>query len=79
MPLGGPYLNNGQLAFIEKWILDGAPENGIVSNPNLLSDDTMYESQHLLRWNLSKACNFMGLLKLGQAVIENFLLWAQYI
>ena len=44
MPLGGPYLNNGQLAFIEKWILEGAPENGIVSNPNLLSDDTMYES-----------------------------------
>ena len=44
MPLGGPYLNNGQLAFIEKWILEGAPENGIVANPNLLSDNTMYET-----------------------------------
>ena len=43
MPLGGPYLTNGQLAFIEKWILEGAPEEGIVANPNLLSDNTEYE------------------------------------
>ena len=43
MPLGGPYLNNGQLAFIEKWILEGAPEEGVVANPNLLSDETEYE------------------------------------
>ena len=43
MPLGGPYLNNGQLAFIEKWILEGAPEEGVVANPNLLTDQTEYE------------------------------------
>ena len=43
MPLGGPYLNNGQLAFIEKWILEGAPEEGVVASPNLLSDNTEYE------------------------------------
>ena len=43
MPLGGPYLTNGQLAFIEKWILEGAPESGVVANPSLLSDNTAYE------------------------------------
>ena len=43
MPLGGPYLNNGQLAFVEKWILEGAPQQGVVANPNLLSDQTEYE------------------------------------
>ena len=43
MPLGGPYLTNGQLAFIEKWIIEGAPEIGEVANPNLLSDNTNYE------------------------------------
>ena len=43
MPLGGPFLNNGQLAFIEKWILEGAPSSGSVANPLLLNDETMYE------------------------------------
>ena len=43
MPLGGPFLNNGQLAFIEKWILEGAPSSGSVANPLLLNDNTMYE------------------------------------
>ena len=43
MPLGGPFLTNGQLAFIEKWILEGAPEQGIVATPSLLFDNTSYE------------------------------------
>ena len=43
MPLGGPYLTNGELAFIEKWILEGAPETGIVADPSLLIDNTNYE------------------------------------
>lgn len=43
MPLGGPFLTNGQLAFIEKWILEGAPEQGIVATPSLLLDNTSYE------------------------------------
>lgn len=43
MPLGGPFLTNGQLAFIEKWILEGAPEQGSVATPSLLLDNTTYE------------------------------------
>jgi hypothetical protein len=43
MPLGAPYLTNGQLAFIEKWILEGAPEEGIVADPSLLVDNSVYE------------------------------------
>ena len=43
MPLGGPFLTNGQLAFIEKWILEGAPEQGVVATPSLLLDNTSYQ------------------------------------
>ena len=43
MPLGGPFLTNGQLAFIEKWIIEGAPEMGSVANPALLLDNNNYE------------------------------------
>tara|TARA_Y100001970_G_scaffold205206_1_gene249892 strand:- start:272 stop:2023 length:1752 start_codon:yes stop_codon:yes gene_type:complete len=43
MPLGGPFLTNGELAFIEKWILEGAPESGVVATPSLLLDNTSYE------------------------------------
>ena len=32
MPLGGPYLTNGELDFIEDWIWAGAPESGIVAD-----------------------------------------------
>ena len=44
MPLGSYYLTNGQLALIEKWIMEGAPENGVVANPDLLGDTTVYKS-----------------------------------
>ena len=44
MPLGAYYLTNGQLAIIEKWIKEGAPEHSVVANPNLLSDTTIYSS-----------------------------------
>ena len=44
MPLGGPYLNNGQLAFIEQWILAGAPSQGVSVDPVLLSDTTIYSA-----------------------------------
>ena len=27
MPTGGPYVNDADIAFIEKWIRDGAPAN----------------------------------------------------
>src|SRR5712691_7301096 len=27
MPLGGPYIDTGDLAFIVQWIRDGAPDN----------------------------------------------------
>ena len=42
MPLGGPFLNNGQLSFIEAWIVAGSPESGQVVNPVLLADTTVY-------------------------------------
>jgi len=45
MPLGKPYLTNGQLEFIKEWILGGAPAEGIVKNAeeSLLRDTTRYE------------------------------------
>jgi len=42
MPLGGPFLSNGQLSFIEEWILAGAPQSGVVVDPALLADTTIY-------------------------------------
>ena len=44
MPLGGPYLTNGELEFIERWIWEGSPETGIVSDPLILNDTTEYEA-----------------------------------
>jgi len=44
MPLGGPYLNNGELKFIERWIWEGAPETGIVADPLFLNDTSVYEA-----------------------------------
>ena len=44
MPLGGPYLTNGQLSFIEEWIMAGAPQLGEVVDPILLSDTTIYSA-----------------------------------
>ena len=43
MPPGGPYLTNGELNFIEKWIWEGAPESGSVADPVILNDTSMYE------------------------------------
>ena len=45
MPLGKPYLTNGQLEFIKEWIIGGAPGEGIVGNADesLLNDTTRYE------------------------------------
>ena len=45
MPLGGPYLSNGELAFIEKWIMEGAPEQGIVADTGLLFDTTVFNPE----------------------------------
>lgn len=42
MPLGSPYLTNGELAFIKAWIEAGAPSGGVVANTNLLNDQTRY-------------------------------------
>tara|TARA_Y100000590_G_scaffold467718_1_gene647606 strand:+ start:653 stop:2338 length:1686 start_codon:yes stop_codon:yes gene_type:complete len=43
MPLGGPFLTNGELDFIEDWIWAGAPETGIVADPLILNDESIYE------------------------------------
>lgn len=42
MPFGGPPLTNGELAFIEDWILAGAPETGVVADVAALQDSTRY-------------------------------------
>ena len=44
MPLGGLPLTNGQLAYIEQWIIAGAPETGFVADRALLNDSTRYET-----------------------------------
>ncbi|MCB0855454.1 MAG: hypothetical protein KDD63_24690, partial [Bacteroidetes bacterium] len=43
MPWGGPPLTNGELAYIKKWIIAGAPQAGFVADENLLSDQTMVD------------------------------------
>ncbi|MDX2245263.1 MAG: hypothetical protein SF052_00690 [Bacteroidia bacterium] len=40
MPLGGPFLTNGEIAFIREWILAGAPAEGKVVSEDLLKDTT---------------------------------------
>ena len=44
MPLGGPFLTNGELDFIEDWIWAGSPEEGIVADPLILNDQSTYET-----------------------------------
>jgi len=44
MPLGGPYLSNGELAFIKDWIYAGAPETGVVAEEILLLDNSVWET-----------------------------------
>lgn len=43
MPLGLPYLTNGQLEFIRQWIIAGALETGVVADSTLFSDTTRFE------------------------------------
>jgi hypothetical protein len=42
MPLGMPYLTNGQLEFIRQWIVAGAPETGVVADSSLFDDTTRF-------------------------------------
>lgn len=44
MPLGGDFLTNGELALIERWIIGGAPENGLIpgADASLLQDTSRY-------------------------------------
>ena len=42
MPLGGS-LTNGELDFIGNWLLSGAPDTGVVADPLLLNDTSIYE------------------------------------
>ena len=44
MPLGGPYLTNGELAYISEWIYGGAPETGTVADEELLLDESVWEA-----------------------------------
>ena len=43
MPLGADFLTNGELEFIRKWILEGAPRDGLVADLSLLDDTTRFE------------------------------------
>ncbi|HEV8538213.1 MAG TPA: T9SS type A sorting domain-containing protein, partial [Bacteroidota bacterium] len=42
MPLGMPYLTNGELEFIKAWIIAGSPEVGSVADTSLLEDTTRF-------------------------------------
>ena len=43
MPLGANPLTNGELEFIRRWIVAGAPETGEVVDPAALEDEERYE------------------------------------
>ncbi len=43
MPLGAPPLTNGELEFIRRWIVAGAPQNGVVADRALLQDTTRFQ------------------------------------
>jgi hypothetical protein len=44
MPLGAPPLTNGELEFIRRWIVAGAPQNGVVADRALLQDTTRFQT-----------------------------------
>jgi len=44
MPLGAPPLTNGELEFIRRWIVAGAPQTGFVAERALLQDTTRYQT-----------------------------------
>ena len=41
MPLGGPFLTNGELNFIKQWLWEGAPESGAAVDPIILNDQNI--------------------------------------
>jgi len=43
MPLGGPSLTNGELEYIRRWIIEGAPRDGFVVDDDVLADDRRFE------------------------------------
>lgn len=43
MPLGMDFLTNGELEFIRRWIISGAPEVGAVADEALLEDTTIFQ------------------------------------
>ena len=43
MPLGMDFLTNGELEFIRRWIVSGAPETGVVADEALLEDTTIFQ------------------------------------
>ncbi len=51
MPLGKPYLTNGQLAFIKEWIIGGAPkeEEVTAAAESLLDDTTRYQQPEFVQ------------------------------
>ncbi len=42
MPLGGQSLTNGELHFLNEWIIQGAPDTGIVVDKSVLDDDSRF-------------------------------------
>ncbi|MCA9211846.1 MAG: hypothetical protein KDB27_02180 [Planctomycetales bacterium] len=46
MPLGAEPLTNGELAFIQSWIQNGAPEIGSVADLGLLDDTSRFSENH---------------------------------
>lgn len=42
MPLGGPPLTNGELELIRRWIIAGAPRDGVVVDISVLADTVRY-------------------------------------
>ena len=43
MPLGQPFLTNGELIFIRSWIESGAPKGDVVADAAMLADTTRFE------------------------------------
>lgn len=43
MPLGSKPLTNGELEYIRKWIIEGAPESDFVADRELLKDSTRFD------------------------------------
>ncbi|MBO6577103.1 MAG: hypothetical protein JJ896_14955 [Rhodothermales bacterium] len=46
MPLGTPPLTYGELNYIRRWLLAGAPKDGVVADEIVLTDTATYRQQH---------------------------------